>query len=278
MRFLSSLLIGGAAVYVGLAAYLYLFQAGFVYFPETPTRQVEISPDAAGLPFERLRIATEDGETLDGWYVPTPDARATLLFFHGNAGNIGHRVEMLELFHRIGLNVLIIDYRGYGRSSGKPSEAGTYRDAEAAWRYLTETRHVPAGDIVLFGESLGGAVAAQLAQRHTPRALVLYAAFTSLPDMAREFYPYLPTGLLARYRYDTRAALAGLRCPLLILHSRSDEIVPYRHGQELLAAAPEPKRLVELRGGHNDAPFVSRESFMQALRDFLQETLRTPHP
>lgn len=270
MRFLSSLLIGGAAVYVGLAAYLYLFQAGFVYFPDTPTRQVEISPDAAGLPFETLRIATEDGETLDGWHVPAPDARATLLFFHGNAGNIGHRVEMIALFHSLGLNVLIIDYRGYGRSTGKPSEAGTYRDAEAAWRYLTETRHVPAGDIVLFGESLGGAVAAQLAQRHAPRALVLYAAFTSLPDMAREFYPYLPTGLLARYRYDTRAALIGLRCPLLILHSKEDEIVPYRQAQQLLAAAPEPKRLVELRGGHNDAPFVSRERFAQGVAEFLQ--------
>lgn len=270
MRFLSSLLIGGAAVYAGLAAYLYLFQAGFVYFPETPTRQVEISPDAAGLPFETLRIATEDGETLDGWHVPASDARATLLFFHGNAGNIGHRVEMIALFHRLGLNVLIIDYRGYGRSSGKPSEAGTYRDAEAAWRHLTETRHVAAGDIVIFGESLGGAVAAQLAQRHAPRALVLYAAFTSIPDMAHELYPYLPTRLIARFHYDTRAALIGLRCPLLILHSKEDEIVPYRQAQQLLAAAPEPKRLVELRGGHNDAPFVSRERFAQGVAEFLQ--------
>lgn len=270
MRLLLSLLIGGATVYIGLAAYLYLFQASYVYFPELPTRRVENSPADVGLAFESLQIATEDGETLDGWYVPAREPRATVLYLHGNGGNIGHRVEIIELFHRLGLAVLIVDYRGYGRSTGKPGEAGTYRDAEAAWRYLTETRRIPAGDIVLYGESLGGAIAARLAQRRAPRALVLYATFTSIPDMAHELYPYQPTSLLVRYRYDTRAALASVRCPLLILHSREDEIVPYHHGQELLAAAPGPKWLVELRGGHNDAPFVSRESFAKAVEEFLQ--------
>lgn len=269
---LSSILIGGLAVYIGLAAYLYLFQAGYVYFPELPSRRVETTPASMGLPFETLKIATEDGETLEGWFVPAREARATLLYFHGNGGNISHRVELIEMFHRLGLNVLIVDYRGYGDSTGKPSETGTARDAEAAWRHLAETRRVPAGEIVLYGESLGGAVAARLAQDHTPRALVLYAAFTSIPDMARHYYPYLPTALLARYRYDTRAALAALRCPLLILHSREDEIVPYRHGEELLAAAPEPKKLVDLHGSHNDAPFVSREKFVQAVEEFLRTT------
>lgn len=270
MRMLSSLLIGALAVYLGLAAYLYLFQAGYVYFPELPSRRVETTPASSGLAFETLKIATEDGETLEGWYVPASNPRATLLYFHGNGGNIGHRVELVEMFHRLGLNVLIFDYRGYGNSSGKPSETGTALDAEAAWRHLVEARRVPAGEIVLYGESLGGAVAARLAQSRAPRALVLYAAFTSIPDMARHYYPYLPTTLLARYRYDTRAALAALRCPLLILHSRDDEIVPYRHGEELLAAAPEPKKLVELRGGHNDAPFVSRKRFMPAIAELLQ--------
>lgn len=278
MRLLSSLLIGGVVVYIGLAAYLYLFQANFIYFPEVPTRQVENTPAAAGLPFEALQIATEDGETLDGWYVPIRDARATLLFFHGNAGNIGNRVEIVEMFQRLGLNVLIIDYRGYGRSTGKPSETGTTRDAEAAWRYLTENRHIPAGNIIVFGESLGGAVATRLAQRHTPRALVLYAAFTSIPDMAHGLYPYLPTGLIARYRYDNLVALADVRCPLLILHSSEDEVIPLSHGQRLLAAASGSKRLVELRGGHNDAMFASREIFVQALQDFIQELPQQPLP
>lgn len=275
MRLLSGLLIGGAAVYIGLVVFLYLFKASYVYFPELPSRRVENSPAAAGLAFESLQIATEDGETLDGWYVPAHEARATLLYLHGNGGNIGHRVEIIELFHRLGLAVLIIDYRGYGRSTGKPGEAGTYCDAEAAWRYLTETRHIPAADIVLYGESLGGAIAARLAQRHSPRALVLYATLTSVPDMAHELYPYLPTSLLARYRYDTRAALATVRCPLLILHSREDEIIPFHHARELLAAVPGAKRLVELRGGHNDAPFVSRENFARAVGEFIQATAGT---
>ncbi len=272
MKLLSSVLIGGLAVYAGLAAYLYLFQANYIYFPELPGRRVESTPADMGLAFETLKIATEDGETLEGWYVPAHEARATLLYFHGNGGNIGHRVEIIEMFHHLGLNVLIADYRGYGNSTGQPSEEGTARDAEAAWRHLVETRRLPAEEIILYGESLGGAVAARLAQRHTPRALVLYAAFTSIPDMARHYYPYLPTALLARYRYDTRAALAALRCPLLILHSREDEIVPYRHGEELLAAAPGSKRLAGLRGGHNDALFVSRDRFIRELEAFLQAT------
>lgn len=272
MRVLSNVLIGVAVTYVGLTLYLYLFQAGFVYFPNLPSRQVEDSPADVGLAFESLQIKTEDGETLDGWYVPVGNPRATLLFLHGNGGNIGHRVGIIEMFHQLGLDVLIVDYRGYGRSTGKPSEAGTYRDAMAAWRYLTETRHIPAGDIVLYGESLGGAVAAWLAQRHTPRALLLYATFTSVPDMASKLYPFLPVRLLARYSYDTRTALAAVRCPVLILHSRGDEIVPYSQGQELLAVAPEPKRLVTLQGGHNDALFTSQQTFVQALDYFLQET------
>lgn len=270
MKLLSSVLIGGLAVYAGLAAYLYLFQASYIYFPDLPSRAVESTPADMGLAFETLKIPTEDGETLEGWHVPAHEARATLLYFHGNGGNIGHRVEIIEMFHRLGLNVLIVDYRGYGNSTGKPSEEGTARDAEAAWRHLVETRRLPAEEIVLYGESLGGAVAARLAQSHAPRALVLYAAFTSVPDMARELYPFLPTTLLARYRYDTRASLAALRCPLLILHSREDEIVPYRHGEELLAAAPVSKRLAGLRGGHNDALFVSRERFVRELEEFLQ--------
>lgn len=272
MRVLSSVLIGGVVAYACLALYLYLCQARFVYFPDMPSRQVEENPADAGLAFESLQLITEDGEKLDGWYVPAQNPRATLLYLHGNGGNIGHRVGIIEVFHRLGLNVLIIDYRGYGRSTGQPTEDGTYRDAEASWRYLTEQRHIPAYDIVLYGESLGGAVAAWLAQRHTPRALLLYATFTSVPDMAHKLYPFLPTRLLARYRYDTRSALAAVRCPVFIMHSRADEIVPYSQGQELLAVASGLKRLVTLQGGHNDALFVSRDTYMQALDGFLRAT------
>jgi hypothetical protein len=273
MRWLAAALGWGMAVYLGLALYLYVFQAHFVYFPNLPSRQVDATPADIGLAFEAVNLDTVDGETLAGWFIPAPAARGTLLYLHGNGGNIGHRLDPIEVFHRLGLNVLIIDYRGYGASSGKPSEEGTYQDALAAWHWLTQHQHIEPQRIVFFGESLGGSVAAWLAARHAPAGLVMYASFTSVPEMAQALYPIFPASRLARYRYDTRAALGNVNCPVLILHSPEDEIIPFSHAQALLEAAHEPKRLVELRGGHNDALLVSRETYARAVGAFLQERL-----
>jgi len=269
MRWMAAMLGWAVAVYAGLALYLYVFQDRFIYFPELPSRQVTATPADIGLAFEAVRLGTTDGETLAGWYIPAPAARGTLLYLHGNGGNIGHRLDQIAVFHRLGLNILIVDYRGYGASSGKPGEEGTYQDALAAWAYLIQEKRHPADRIVLFGESLGGSIAAWLAARQTPAGLVLYASFTSVPELAQALYPMFPASLLARYRYDTRAALGSVRCPLLILHSPEDEIIPFSHGQALLAAAREPKRLVELRGGHNDALLLSREVYAQAVGAFI---------
>lgn len=277
MRLLWIVLGTLAAAYAGLALYVYFFQERLVYFPELPSRRVEVTPASVGLAFEPVTLATEDGEILAGWFVPAPSPRGTVLYLHGNGGNIGHRVEVVRDFHELGLGVLIFDYRGYGASSGSPGEEGTYRDAVAAWRHLTETRRIPAASIVLFGESLGGAIAAWLAERHAPGAVVLYAAFSSIADMARALYPFLPARLVARLGYDTRAALPHVACPVLIMHSSEDEIVPYAQGERLFAAAPGRKKLVALRGGHNDALFVSRDVYRRALRDFLQESLAAPN-
>jgi hypothetical protein len=271
MRLLCNVFCTLLAAYAGLALYVYLFQESQVYFPELPSRRVEATPASVGLEFETVGLATEDGESLAGWFVPAPDPRGTVLYFHGNGGNIGHRVEIIRDFHELGFNVLIFDYRGYGESSGSPGEEGTYRDAMAAWRFLTETRRMPPQSIVFFGESLGGAVAAWLAERQLPGALVLYATFTSVPDMARKLYPILPVSILVRMGYDTRATLARVSCPVLIMHSSEDEIVPYAHGETLYATAPGEKALVTLRGGHNDALFVSRERYRGAVREFLQQ-------
>lgn len=273
MRWLATVLGWGAAVYVGLALYLYVFQARYIYFPDLPSRQVEATPADIGLAFQALTLSTADGEALTGWFIPASAARGTLLYLHGNGGNIGHRLDQIEVFHRLGLNVLIIDYRGYGASSGKPSEEGTYQDALAAWNYLTQEKRLAPERVVVFGESLGGSVAAWLAARHTPAGLVIYASFTSVPEMAQALYPMFPASRLARYRYDTRAALRGVNCPVLILHSPEDEIIPFSHGQALLAAAREPKRLVELRGGHNDALQVGREVYTREIGAFLQQFL-----
>jgi uncharacterized protein len=271
MRGLMSLLLVGLAVYLSLALYLFVFQARHVYFPDLPSREVNATPADIGLDYETVRLVTEDGETLAGWYIPAPDARATLLYLHGNGGNIAHRLDPISVFHGLGLNILIIDYRGYGDSSGKPDEAGTYQDALAAWNHLTRDRRLRPQQIVLFGESLGGSIAAWLAARHTPAATILYASFTSVPDMAQALYPMFPARWLARYRYDTRASLGDVTCPLLILHSPEDEIVPFSHGRALFDSANPPKQLVELRGGHNDALLLGRELFAREVDGLLQQ-------
>ena len=194
---------------------------------------------------------------------------AVALIMHGNAGNMSQRMDTIAMFHRLGYGVLIFDYRGYGRSTGRPSEEGLYRDAVAAWDYLTRQRGIAPGQIVLFGESLGGAVAAWLAAHERPGALVLSSVFTSAPELAADLYPWLPTRWLVRLRYDTRAALTQINCPVLVAHSPDDEIIPFRHGQMLYEAAPEPKAFLQLAGGHNDGFIFMRPAWVNALASFL---------
>ena len=232
-------------------------------------RDLATTPERFGLEYQEVTLTTSDGERLHGWYLPAPGARHTLLFFHGNAGNISHRLDSLLLFRQLGLSQLILDYRGYGRSSGRPSEAGLYRDGEAAWNYLTRELGLEPGQIVLFGRSLGGAVAVWLAAREAPAGLIVESSFTSVPDLGAELYPWLPVRWLSRLRFDSRSRIAQVRAPVLVVHSRDDEIIPFAHGQALFAAANPPKRLLELRGGHNDGFMVSRGPYLNGLRSFL---------
>jgi fermentation-respiration switch protein FrsA (DUF1100 family) len=268
MRMMWQLLGVVAAAYGGLALLLFVTQSSLVFYPETG-REIVATPAQLGLPYEDLHLKTSDGISLHGWFVPAAQARGTVLFLHGNAGNISHRLDSIQMFHTLGYSTLIFDYRGYANSGGKPTEQGTYRDAEAAWRYLTEQRHVPSCRIVLFGESMGGAIAAQLATHERPGALVIASGFTSVPDMAQHIYPYLPVKWLARIRYDTREYLRTVTAPVLIAHSPQDDIVPYEHGQALFAAANPPKQFLELAGGHNDGFIFMRESWVNVLAEFL---------
>jgi fermentation-respiration switch protein FrsA (DUF1100 family) len=258
--------------YAVLAAVLFLFQSRFVYYPDVG-RNIIGTPKDHGLDYESVRIDTEDGEMLHGWFVPSKDATATVLFFHGNAGNISTRLGYLLMFYGLGYNTFIIDYRGYGESSGTPSEQGTYRDAQAAWRYLTEQRNIPSNRIVLLGESLGGAVATWLAVREKPALLVLASAFTSVADMAEAIYPFLPTHLLTRFDYNTGEYLRGVTCPVFVAHSPQDEIVPFEQGEALYASASEPKQFLELQGGHNNGFIYMREEWVRALGDFMRRYL-----
>lgn len=260
------------AAYGGLVLLLYLYQPHLVFLPEVD-REVTATPRNAGLAYEDIHLMTADGVDLHGWYIPAEQPRGTVLFLHGNAGNISHRLDSLEMFHRLGYSTLIFDYRGYGNSGGKPTEQGTYRDAETAWSYLTEQRHTPGCRIVLFGESLGGAVASWLAaaSREQPAALVIASGFTSVPELGQQLYPYLPVKLVANIRYNTRENLRAVTAPVLIAHSPQDDIIPFEHGRALYAAANPPKQFLDLAGGHNDGYIFMRAAWVKALGDFLEE-------
>lgn len=268
MRMIGSILVAVALGYAGIAGWLYFAQESFVYFPD---RKLAGTPGNAGLAYEAVTLTTDDSVHLSGWYIPASKSRGTLLFNHGNAGNISHRLESIRQFHDLGLDVFIYDYRGYGESEGKPSEEGTYRDAEAAWRYLTETRRVAPERLVYFGRSLGAGVASWLATRHPPRALIVESAFTSMPDFGAQVYPWFPVRLLARLQYPTREYLRSLHVPVLVIHSRNDEIIPFHHGEALYQTANEPKELLEIRGGHNDGFLVSGRHYTGGIDVFLRK-------
>lgn len=264
--------------YIGLAALIYFKQDALV-FQAAMDRDYQATPAAIGLRFDALTLPTDDGEALNAWHVPArngANARGLVIIFHGNAGNIGHRLDYLRMFHELGYASLIFDYRGYGRSSGKPSEDGTYRDAAAAWRHGTQSLGYPASRMVLFGESLGGAVATQLATTQRPAALILASTFTSIPDLAAGIYPWLPVRLLARIGYDTREQLALIASPVLVIHSRRDDIIPFSHGQQLFAAAKAPKRFLEIEGDHNEGFVFDREDWIRNLEDFLRSAIDRP--
>ena len=272
MRMLLNILITVLVAYLSIVLLVYLAQSRLVYFPE-PGREIVNTPNQIGLAYESIEIATRNNESLHAWYVPAPTAKATILFFHGNAGNISHRMDYLPMFHRLGYNTLIFDYQGYGQSSGSPSELGTYQDASAVWQYLTEVKNIAPAEIILFGESLGGAIAAWLAAKENPGLLVLASTFTSVPDMAEKIYPFLPVRLIARFDYNTLASLQSITSPVFVAHSPQDELVPFEHGQRLFQTAAEPKQFLTLQGGHNNGFIFMRESWVNALGAFVDENL-----
>lgn len=270
MRRVGSALAAVALIYIVVLLLAYALQDRLIYFP---TRSLDATPRVIGLAYEDVWLTTEDGVRLHGWYVPLANARATVLHFHGNGGNISHRIERIAIFRELGLEVFLFDYRGYGRSNGRPSEYGMYRDARAAWDYLVRTRGLPSARVVLHGESLGGGVASWLAAQETPGALIIESSFTSAVDVGAEAYRWLPVRRLARHVYPTEKHLTHNRAPVLIVHSEQDEIIPYRHAQRLYAVAREPKRLATLRGDHNRGFLLNRSEYIAGLADFLHFAL-----
>ena len=253
-------------LYVTLVTLLWAFQSRLIYFP---VRRMSASPADIGLSYETVEFEADDGVSLLGWFVPAEIPSGVILFCHGNAGNISHRLDSIQVFHRLGFSTFIFDYRGYGQSEGKPSEQGTYLDAAGAWRYLVEQRKVAATEIVIFGRSLGGAVAVWLAQNNPPKALILESTFTSVQDIATESSPYLPVRLLSRFDYNVMDHLRKVNAPVMIVHSRDDETVTFSHGLQLFEIANEPKEFLELQGNHNQGFMISAGRYEAGLTSFI---------
>ncbi len=261
-----SFLTGILVLVVTLNVVLYIKQPYMVYIP---VAALSSTPADWGLEFEDVLMQTDDGITLHGWFIPASGATNTLLFFHGNAGNISHRRESIKIFLKLKLNVFIVDYRGFGRSTGQPSEQGTYEDAAAAWDYLVNTRKLQPGEILVFGRSLGSAVATHLAVRSQPAALIVESPFSSARDMASIALPLLSHVVLLRFNYDTAQKIREVNCPVLVIHSKNDELIPYRLGLKVYDAAKQPKSHLVIRGGHNNGFYVSGAAYTEGLQKFL---------
>ncbi len=252
------------------------FEHSNIYHPD---KVLDGSPADAGLPFEELAVTTTDSVKLHGWFIPAPTnsprAAFVVLVSHGNAGNISHRLALAGLLRRHGVAVLLFDYRGYGRSEGRPGEEGTYRDALAFHDWLKQRGFAPE-KILSYGESLGGGIASELARREKVGGLILQSAFTSIPDVGAELFPFLPVRLLSTIRYATRERLPEIHVPVLVVHSRQDEIVKFGHAEKNFAAANEPKLLVKLSGFHNSVPFENEQLFHDGMEKLLNLARASP--
>jgi len=272
---IGTLLFVVGVIYGAFCLYLYLMQGRMIFYP---IGKLTATPADISLHYESVALTTSDGVKLHGWFVPARDGKGkgALLFFHGNAGNISHRLESLKIFHNLGLSTLIIDYRGYGESKGAISEKGTYLDAEAAWDYLAGTKEFSPQEIIVFGRSLGAAIATYIAGREEPGGLILESAFTSVPDMGARMYPYMPVRLLSRFKYDARKALQSVTCPVLVVHSPHDDIIPFENGLQLYESARQPKKFLEIRGDHNEGFYVSGKIYIDGMNDFITSVLSGP--
>jgi pimeloyl-ACP methyl ester carboxylesterase len=236
-----------------------------------PTPGVDVTLEQVGAAGEELFLDTEDGVRIHAFLLPAEGATRALLFLHGNAGNASHRLPNAELLVRLGVTVLLVDYRGYGRSEGRPSERGVYADARAGLAYLVDELGFPERRVVLFGRSLGAAVAVDLARGRELAGVILESAFPSLSAMAREVFG-TGFGPFTRGRFDSLAKIGDLRCPLLAFHGDRDEVVPYELGRVLFEAAPEPKAFETLAGaGHNDTVAVGGRPYLLRIGAFLDE-------
>lgn len=262
-----TILISIIAGYVLLLGGMYLFQQKLIFLPSS---ELIITPEKAGLQAEDIRIETEDGERLHGWFFPNDEAEYVVVLSHGNAGNISNRIDIAKLLQELGVSVVLYDYRGYGQSSGKPNEQGLYVDVKAVVNYLKTERGLSEQQMIMYGRSLGGAVASYAATRFDVSGLVLDSAFKNLKAMVGDLYPFVPA-VLAKYEFSTENYLKEISdTPVMIMHSPNDDIVGISHARHLYEVAKEPKQFLELRGGHNDNFHASTDIYSHNWRKFLK--------
>lgn len=271
VRFLILIALSVLLFYVCFATYLYFAQAHLVF---AASKEVDAYPSDIGLEYEDLDIVVGKSGHVNAWFIPREGASKTVLFCHGNAGNISSRLDTIRIFHDIGLNAIIFDYRGYGKSSPNATEEGTYQDARSVYNYLIEKKKILPENIILMGRSLGGPIAAHLASEVDSCGLIIESSFTSLADMAEHLYPYMPVRFFARIKYDTANYLKMVHVPVLIIHSSEDDFVPYKFGQQLFSIANEPKSFVEISGGHNNGFVESEPDYSRALKSWLESLSR----
>jgi fermentation-respiration switch protein FrsA (DUF1100 family) len=234
-----------------------------------PTKPFFATPAELGLTFEDVSIQTEDNIKIHGWLIKAPSAQSTLIFFHGNAGNIGDRLGKIELFYRMGLNILIVDYRGYGKSDGHPTENGVYKDAVAAYDYLIQRDDMKGQNIIGYGASLGGAIAIDLAVKRTLTCLIVDSTFSSAVDIAKRIYPFVPAFLI-KTKLDSAAKITNINIPKLFIHSVEDRTIPIALGRKLYDAAPAPKEFIEIVGDHNDGHIQDQDKIREGIKKFLR--------
>jgi uncharacterized protein len=267
MKSIMSFLLTILAGYFIILLLMFLFQGKLLFMPTSGFMQ---TPESVGIDAEDVWVETEDGVKLHAWYFPNEDSDAVIVLSHGNAGNISYRIDIARTLLNAGAAVLMYDYRGYGKSEGRPNEKGLYMDITAFTEHLIHEKEYPEEKIYMYGRSLGGAVAAYAATQYDLGGLVLDSAFKNLRAMVRDVYPFVPSSL-ARYEFPTETYLQKLNgTPVMIMHSPDDEIVGYHNGEYLYKIAKDPKSFVQLRGGHNDNFFASRDLIERSWRDFLE--------
>ena len=263
MRVFLNILLGLGLIF----AYVKYLEYKGVYYP---AKEILNYPSSAGISFKDIYITTEDNVKINGWFISNLEAKYTLLFFHGNAGNIGDRIDKLKLLYHAGFSILIIDYRGFGKSQGRAIESGFYRDASAAYDYLINTINIKPEQLVLYGESLESTVAVDLAFHRKVRALILEGAFSRGRDMAVKIYPFLP-GFIFSNSFDSLTKVKEINAPKLFMHSRDDEIVPFKLGRKLYDYAAGPKEFLEIEVDHNDAFMRSQHSCLSSISEFIRK-------